>query len=88
MDNRYLYGVPNNNPYMSMPLQVSCVDPYVVRTLKSIIGIRVVVETVRGSIQGILKDVKPDHILLQDLSGDSKFYVRIQEIVYVMPDVD
>lgn len=84
--NNYPYGI---YPKMgSMPVTVANIDPYVVETLKTIIGNRVVVETVRGSLHGELIDVKPDHIVVGEPYGDTRFFIRIQEIVYVMPDVD
>lgn len=61
------------------------IDPYVVQTLMTIIGQSVVVETVRGNLQGILADVKPDHIVVKSYDSDTVFYVRLQQIVHVMP---
>jgi len=83
MHNNY-YGMCSNIGAMRM--EVLNVDPYVVTTLNTIIGSKVVVETVRGSLQGNLLDVKPDHIVVgEPCGGDSKFFIRIQQIVYVMP---
>ena len=45
---------------------VSVPNPYVYQTLQSVIGKHVVIETVRGNIRGKLKDVKPDHLLIED----------------------
>lgn len=64
------------------------IDPYVVETLKTIIGSSVVIETVRGNLQGILVDVKPDHIVVRPQGNGTTFFVRIQQIVYIMPDID
>ncbi len=61
-------------------------DPYVVETLRKIIGRSIVIETVRGNLQGRLADVKPDHIVVKAYDNDTVFYVRLQQIVYVMPD--
>ena len=70
----------------AMPMQVFCVEPYVVSALMSLKGKKLVVETVRGSLTGKLLDVKPDHIVLGELcGGDSRFYIRIAEIVHIMP---
>ncbi len=69
----------------SMPLSLSCVEPYLISALMPMIGKRLVVETVRGSQTGTLMDVKPDHIVIGEPQGDSKFYVRIAEIVHIMP---
>jgi ferredoxin-fold anticodon binding domain-containing protein len=62
------------------------VDPYVIETLRMIIGRSVVIETVRGNLQGVLADVKPDHIVVKTYDKDTVFYVRLQQIVYIMPD--
>jgi len=69
----------------SMSIQVSCVEPYVVSALITLTGKKLVVETVRGSLTGILMDVKPDHIVVGEMYGNSKFFIRIAEIVHVMP---
>ena len=67
-----------------LPTQVSCVDPYVVSALRTLIGKKLVIETVRGSQHGKLVDVKPDHIVLE-VNGDSRFFIRIAKIVHIMP---
>ncbi|RUS47858.1 DUF2642 domain-containing protein [Cohnella sp. AR92] len=68
-----------------MPVQtVSLVDPYVVETLRRLIGHCVYFETTRGRIEGTILDVKPDHVLLQ-LSHNRQACVRIAEIVWTMP---
>jgi hypothetical protein len=66
------------------PKMISVVDPYVYETLQKIIGKRLVIETVRGNVTGNLKDVKPDHVVMKE--KDSTFFVRIQQIVWIMPD--
>ncbi|MFD1019391.1 YuzF family protein [Thalassobacillus hwangdonensis] len=68
------------------PQYITVVDPFVVSTLQSVIGKTLIVETVRDTIRGDLEDVKPDHIVLT--AGDSTFFVRIQQIVTIMPDLD
>lgn len=60
-------------------------EPFVVETLRTLIGKPVLVETVRGNLQGILVDVKPDHVVVRSYDSDTMFYVRIQQIVQVMP---
>lgn len=68
------------------PMQeLSLVDPYVVQTLQTVIGTRIIVDTVRGVLQGTLVDVKPDHIVLKDRDADQPTFVRIQQIVFIMP---
>lgn len=59
-------------------------EPYV-EALRLITGRSVIVETVRGNLQGILADVKPDHIVVKSYDSDTVFYVRMQQIVHVMP---
>ncbi|AKS38410.1 hypothetical protein NP92_08315 [Anoxybacillus gonensis] len=65
------------------PQFMSFIDPYVYQTLQTIRGKEVIIETVRGNVQGIIQDVKPDHIVLK--SNDTLFFVRIQQIVWIMP---
>ncbi|GKV55804.1 hypothetical protein NCCP2222_17510 [Sporosarcina sp. NCCP-2222] len=59
-------------------------DPFVYETLQSIVGKFIVIETTQGSIEGTIKAVKPDHVVLTGRSKD--FYVRIAQIVWLMPD--
>ncbi|MEK7017721.1 MULTISPECIES: YuzF family protein [Bacillus] len=61
---------------------VSVPNPYVYQTLQSVIGKHVVIETVRGNVRGKLKNVKPDHLLIED---KVPHIVRIQQIVWIMP---
>lgn len=65
------------------PQFMSFIDPYVYQNLQTIRGKEVIIETVRGNVQGIIQDVKPDHIVLK--SSDTLFFVRIQQIVWIMP---
>ncbi|EPZ39315.1 hypothetical protein JV16_02428 [Anoxybacillus ayderensis] len=65
------------------PQFMSFIDPYVYQTLQTIRGKEVIIETVRGNVQGVIQDVKPDHIVLK--SSDTFFFVRIQQIVWIMP---
>ncbi|MEK3807351.1 YuzF family protein [Bacillus sp. FSL H8-0547] len=67
-----------------VPQMITIVDPYVFQTLQSVLGKTLVIQTVRDSIRGVLKDVKPDHVVLQ--AGDSTFFIRTQQIVTIMPD--
>ncbi|MBS4538792.1 YuzF family protein [Clostridium sp. D2Q-11] len=75
-------------PSMQKPMQVSNVDPYVVAALMTLKGKKLVVETVRGSLHGRLLDIKPDHIVIGESSDDSRFFIRIAEIVHIMPDIN
>ncbi|HEK9099913.1 YuzF family protein [Bacillus pfraonensis] len=63
---------------------VALVDPYVVQTLQSIVGKRIVVETIRGSVNGTLRSVKPDHVVLEE--NEIPVFVRIQQIVWFTPE--
>nr|WP_176757434.1 YuzF family protein [Salimicrobium halophilum] len=66
------------------PMQVVVVEPYVYAALQSLMGKRAVIDTSRGSVSGTVMDVKPDHVVLQE--RDSAFFVRISEIVWIMPE--
>ncbi|MFT5871241.1 MAG: hypothetical protein ACI8WT_000159 [Clostridium sp.] len=61
------------------------IEPYVVEALMKVKGKPVVIETVRGNLQGILTDVKPDHVVVKSYDSDTVFFVRLQQIVHVMP---
>jgi hypothetical protein len=74
-------NVPNQ---MSQPVPMFTYEPFVVQTLQSVMGKMLVVETVKDTLRGTLMDVKPDHIAMQ--VGDKVFFVRICQIVTVMPD--
>ncbi|ULO10464.1 DUF2642 domain-containing protein [Paenibacillus sp. 19GGS1-52] len=69
---------------MPQSIVVYPVDPYVVETLRSVIGKHVLLETTRGGISGCVVDVKPDHVVLE--TRGRNFYVRISEIVWIMPE--
>jgi hypothetical protein len=75
----------NTQDIQSTTTQFYGFEPYIVSALITLIGKRLVVETVRGSLTGVLMDVKPDHIILGEMYGDSRFFIRIAEIVHVMP---
>ncbi|GGF33690.1 hypothetical protein GCM10010954_36030 [Halobacillus andaensis] len=68
---------------MNSPMFLSLYDPYVVQTLQSVCGHPVTVQTTQGSIRGILRNVMPDHIVIEN-SG-VPFFVRTQQIVWVFP---
>ena len=61
------------------------IEPYVLEALTKIKGKSVVIETVRGNLQGILADVKPDHVVVKSYDSDTVFFVRLQQIVHIMP---
>jgi hypothetical protein len=68
----------------SGPMNVIVGEPYVYLALYNLMGKRVVIDTTRGSVSGIVKDAKPDHVVIQEY--DSTFFVRIREIVWFMPE--
>ena len=61
----------------------STYDPYVYQTLSSIVGKKIVVQTVRNALQGTLASVMPDHIVVE--INQTPFFVRTQEIIWVSP---
>lgn len=69
---------------LSGPVQVVAVEPYFYTALFTFIGKRLVIDTSRGSVNGIVVDVKPDHVVVRE--HDSTFFVRICEIVWFMPE--
>ncbi|MDC2866478.1 MULTISPECIES: YuzF family protein [unclassified Bacillus (in: firmicutes)] len=85
MDYSYedVYGDFRNGYQLSGEV-VSSVDPYVVQTLQMIVGKNVVVDTMRGSLQGMLRAVKPDHIVIEE--EDTPFFIRMQQIVWITPE--
>ncbi|WP_245243512.1 YuzF family protein [Mesobacillus selenatarsenatis] len=66
------------------PMNVVVVEPYVYAALRNLIGKRVVLDTKRGSVSGVVRDAKPDHVVVQE--HDSTFFGRIREIVWIMPE--
>jgi ferredoxin-fold anticodon binding domain-containing protein len=66
------------------PQMVSVIDPYVYHTLLQLVGRRLVIETGRGNHRGLLRDVKPDHVVLQVNGTD--FFIRIEKINWFMLD--
>ncbi|MFD2670907.1 YuzF family protein [Marinicrinis sediminis] len=81
-----MYNQPATSTYQPPVQPISLVDPYVYQTLLTVKGKSIVVDTVRGSIRGTLAEVQPDHIVLQEPKGTSTFFVRIAQIVWVMPE--
>jgi hypothetical protein len=55
------------------------VEPNVYPAVASLVGKRVVVETTRGNVSGMLIDAKPDHIVIQ--GG-----INLFEVVWIIPD--
>ncbi|ALS20932.1 MULTISPECIES: DUF2642 domain-containing protein [Paenibacillus] len=73
-----------NQPHVVQPQPVFQVDPFVVQALRAVLGKKLVVETIKGSVSGDLRDVKPDHVVVQQADG-KPVYVRIFQIVWSMP---
>ncbi|WP_235885372.1 YuzF family protein [Paenibacillus cymbidii] len=83
-------GLNGRSHVMPIPAQIAAqpivaVDPYLVQTLQTVAGRRLVVETTRGAVSGTLVDCKPDHAILRS-AGGAMFLVRIAHIVWVMPE--
>ncbi|MFD2509230.1 YuzF family protein [Halalkalibacter alkalisediminis] len=74
----------NSQGQANSPMQVAVVEPYVYAALHSLIGKRVVIDTSRGPVNGVVADAKPDHVVIQEY--DSAFLVRIREIIWIMPE--
>ncbi|MCZ8518126.1 MULTISPECIES: DUF2642 domain-containing protein [Paenibacillus] len=53
------------------------------QALQSIVGRNLVLEPPRGSLSGLLQDVKPDHVALQE--ADGRLFVAICHIIWIMP---
>ncbi|GAE33686.1 DUF2642 domain-containing protein [Halalkalibacter akibai] len=73
----------NGTNVPSGPAQVVVLEPYVYTALYNLIGERIVIDTSRGPVNGVVKDAKPDHVVVQE--HDSTFYVRLSEVVWFMP---
>ncbi|MFD2613866.1 YuzF family protein [Paenibacillus gansuensis] len=77
----------NENMATAMPQPQYIVEPFVFQTLSTVIGKNVALETPRGIIRGTLKDVKPDHIVVQARDSMSLFFIRIQQIIWITPEM-
>ncbi|PWW45267.1 DUF2642 domain-containing protein [Paenibacillus sp. OK076] len=71
-------------PHMPHNIVVHPVDHCVVESLMSLVGKVVILETTRGRLDGCVVAVKHDHVVLEE--RNRKFFVRIAEIVWIMPD--
>jgi hypothetical protein len=71
--------------YSEAPGMLSFVEPYVCQTLQSVVGRQVAVQTVSGSVRGVLSHVLPDHIVVQ--VSNTPFFIRTQQIVWVIPSI-
>lgn len=78
-----MYPMHGGMHHMHHVHYVCKVNPYLFQTLCTLIGHKVVIETVRDKYVGKLIDVKPDHIVLESMHA--VFFIRIEEIVSIMP---
>lgn len=55
-------------------------DPYVYQALMGLHNQSLAVQTTRGSVRGVLREVMPDHIVI--MMGGTPFYVRTAQIIW------
>lgn len=66
---------------------VSSFDPYVYQTLSTIVGKEIVVQLTNNSlVQGVLKQVFSDHVVVE--KNGTPFFIRTQQIIWVSPAAD
>lgn len=78
------YGYEQPRTQENQPKFQTLVDPYVVETLKTVVGQELIIQTTKDTFRGVLKNVKPDHIMI--MAGNTPFFIRIQQIVSIMPN--
>lgn len=66
------------------PKQVIVAEPFLYTTLQALIGKLIVVETSRGNISGVIRDVKMDHLVIQE--AESTFFIRMCKVIWIMPE--
>ena len=59
-------------------------NPYVYQALMGFQNKSIAVQTTRGSVRGVLRNVMPDHIIVH--MGGSPFYIRTDQIIWFHPD--
>ncbi|WP_277585356.1 YuzF family protein [Psychrobacillus antarcticus] len=62
---------------------VSQFEGYVYQAAMGLQGKMIAVQTTRSTMQGTLKSIAPDHLVI-DVSG-TPFYIRTQQIVWISP---
>ncbi len=72
----------NDKPQSTVEF-VSQFEGYVYQAAKGLKDKMIAIQTTRSTMQGILKGIAPDHLVL-DVSG-TPFYIRIQQIVWISP---
>ncbi|WP_223155116.1 YuzF family protein [Alkalibacillus aidingensis] len=75
--------VPDQQIVQLEPHTTTLIEPFIYHALLAMNYSSVTVETNKGTIRGLLTDVKPDHIVL-DVS-DQLYFIRLQEITWIMP---
>lgn len=55
-------------------------DPYVYEALSGLQNSPLAVQTLRGSVRGILTNVMPDHIVIR--MGGTPFFIRTEQIIW------
>ena len=55
-------------------------DPYVYEALTELQNKSLAVQTSRGTVRGVLRNVMPDHIVVN--MGGSPFYIRTEQIIW------
>lgn len=58
-------------------------DPFVYQALLGLKNRSIAVQTARGSVRGLLQDVKPDYIVVN--MGGAPFHVRTAQIIWFHP---
>ncbi|MBM0065674.1 YuzF family protein [Bacillus gibsonii] len=64
-------------------IQWTITDPYVYAKASELVGAMAEVQTTHGAVRGTLKEVQPDHIVVE--MGGTPFYIRTQQIVWFFP---
>lgn len=64
-------------------IQWTITDPYVYAKASELVGVMAEVQTTHGAVRGTLKEVQPDHIVVE--MGGTPFYIRTQQIVWFFP---
>ena len=72
----------NDKPQATVEF-VSHFEGYVYQVAKGLKDKMIAVQTTRSIVQGKLKGIAPDHLVI-DVSG-TPFYIRIQQIVWITP---
>jgi len=66
-----------------VPQMITHVDPFFYQSLQPFLNKNIVVQTIKDTVVGTLKQATPDHIVV--VKEGYSFYVRIQQIIWVKP---